>query len=128
MATVRIHIDDEPIDVEAGTNLLIALLDAGHALPHPCFHPALSAPASCRLCLVALEGPDSTRLITACNRNVELFQIRGRKGCLGSAQRHSIARRLIGQSSIVRGLHQSNVPHFPAQFWNLNLDDGAGKQ
>lgn len=71
MATVRIHIDDEPIDVEAGTNLLIALLDAGHALPHPCFHPALSAPASCRLCLVALEGPDSTQLITACNRNVD---------------------------------------------------------
>ena len=79
MATVRIHIDDEPIDVEAGTNLLIALLDAGHALPHPCFHPALSAPASCRLCLVALEGPDSTRLITACNRNVDDGQRGGRE-------------------------------------------------
>ena len=70
MATIRIHVDDEPVDVEAGTNLLMALLDAGHALPHPCFHPALSAPASCRMCLVALEDSDEPRLITACNRNV----------------------------------------------------------
>ena len=77
MATVRIYIDDEPVDVEAGTNLLAALLEAGHALPHPCHHPALSSPASCRLCLVALAEPSGpgqpaeSRMVTACNRTVE---------------------------------------------------------
>ena len=70
MTTVRIHIDVEAVEVEAGTNLLMALLDAGHAVPHPCFHPSLSAPASCRMCLAAEEGPDGLRLITTCNRTV----------------------------------------------------------
>ena len=70
MTTVRIHIDGEGVEVEAGTNLLMALLDAGHAVPHPCFHPSLSAPASCRMCLAAEEGPDGLRLITTCNRTV----------------------------------------------------------
>ena len=70
MATVRIHIDGEPVDVDAGTNLLMALLDAGHATAHPCFHPSLSAPASCRMCLAAEEVGDGLRLITTCNRTV----------------------------------------------------------
>jgi NADH-quinone oxidoreductase subunit G len=71
MTVIRIHIDGASVDIEAGSNLLTALLEAGYALPHPCFHPALSAPASCRMCLVALEGPSGPRLITTCNRSVD---------------------------------------------------------
>jgi NADH-quinone oxidoreductase subunit G len=82
MATVRIHIDGEPVDVEAGTNLLMALLGAGHAVAHPCFHPSLSAPASCRMCLAAEEGTDGERLITTCNRSVQ----QGQRLSLQSAQ------------------------------------------
>ncbi len=36
--------------------ILQACLDAGQALPHYCYHPGLSIPASCRICLVEVEG------------------------------------------------------------------------
>ncbi|HCL31108.1 MAG TPA: hypothetical protein DIC52_22105 [Candidatus Latescibacteria bacterium] len=71
MATICIHVDGKPVEVETGTNLLTALLNAGHALPHPCFHPSLSAPATCRLCVAAVQSSThGPQLITTCNRTV----------------------------------------------------------
>ena len=70
MAIVTIHVDGEAVEAREGANLLTTLLSAGRALPHPCFHPALSAPASCRLCAASLEGPGGRELITACNHRV----------------------------------------------------------
>ena len=70
MANVTIHVDGETVEAQEGANLLAALLSAGRWLPHPCFHPALSTPASCRLCVAALEGPEGRELITACNQKV----------------------------------------------------------
>ena len=70
MAAATIHVDGEAVEAPEGANLLTTLLAAGRWLPHPCFHPALSAPASCRLCVTALDGPRGRELITACNREV----------------------------------------------------------
>ncbi len=70
MAIVTIHVDGEAVEAREGANLLTTLLSAGRPLPHPCFHPALSAPASCRLCLASLEGPGGPELITTCNHRV----------------------------------------------------------
>ena len=36
--------------------VLQACQDAGISLPHYCYHPGLSIPASCRICLVEVEG------------------------------------------------------------------------
>ena len=36
--------------------ILQACLDAGMPIPHYCYHPGLSIPASCRICLVEVEG------------------------------------------------------------------------
>ena len=71
MATIRIQVDGQPVDVPEGGNLLRALLAAGHAMPHPCYHPSLSSPASCRLCVAAIDGPDGRELVTTCNRTVQ---------------------------------------------------------
>ena len=50
-----IIIDGKEITVEKGTNVLRAALDNGIEIPHYCYHPALSAPAGCRLCVARVE-------------------------------------------------------------------------
>lgn len=70
MAAVTIRVDGREVEAQEGANLLTTLLSAGRWLPHPCFHPALSAPASCRLCVASLEGPGGPELITPCNHAV----------------------------------------------------------
>ncbi len=55
-ATVTLTIDDREVTVPKGTSLLEAAALQGTALPHYCYHPGLSAPAQCRICLVEVEG------------------------------------------------------------------------
>ena len=56
MSTVTLTIDGRQVTVPAGTTLLHAAEEIGVQVPHYCYHPALSAPAQCRLCLVDVEG------------------------------------------------------------------------
>jgi NADH-quinone oxidoreductase subunit G len=48
--------------------VLQACLDAGHVLPHYCYHQGLSIPASCRICLVEVEG--IPKLVPSCQTPV----------------------------------------------------------
>ncbi len=55
----KVTINDTEIEVEKGTTILKAAAQAGYEVPHFCYHPALSIPANCRMCLVEVEGaPD----------------------------------------------------------------------
>ena len=55
----KVTINDTEIEVEKGTSILKAAAQAGYEVPHFCYHPALSIPANCRMCLVEVEGaPD----------------------------------------------------------------------
>ena len=56
MSTVTLTIDGRQVTVPEGTSLLHAAQEIGVEVPHYCYHPALSAPAQCRLCLVDVEG------------------------------------------------------------------------
>ena len=56
MSTVTLTIDGRRVTVPEGTSLLHAAEEIGVEVPHYCYHPALSAPAQCRLCLVDVEG------------------------------------------------------------------------
>ena len=56
MSTVTLTIDGRRVTVPEGTSLLRAAEEIGVEVPHYCYHPALSAPAQCRLCLVDVEG------------------------------------------------------------------------
>jgi NADH-quinone oxidoreductase subunit G len=53
--TVHITIDGMELDVPKGTRILDAAAMAGADVPHYCYHPGLTAPAQCRMCLVEIE-------------------------------------------------------------------------
>lgn len=52
----QVTINGEEIEVEKGTTILQAAAQLGYDIPHFCYHPALSIPANCRMCLVEVEG------------------------------------------------------------------------
>jgi NADH-quinone oxidoreductase subunit G len=54
--TVGCTIDGVDIRVPTGTRILDAAARTGIDIPHYCYHPGLSAPAQCRMCLVEVEG------------------------------------------------------------------------
>jgi NADH-quinone oxidoreductase subunit G len=54
--TVTLTIDGQEVSVPRGATLLQAAEAMGTRVPHYCYHPGLSAPAQCRLCLVEVEG------------------------------------------------------------------------
>ncbi|GBD03532.1 NADH-quinone oxidoreductase subunit G [bacterium HR19] len=51
-----LKIDGKEVEVEKGTNLVLAALKAGVYIPHYCYHPLLPVVAQCRMCLVKIEG------------------------------------------------------------------------
>ena len=53
---VNLTIDDKPVSVPKGTNVLEAAKTAGIDISHLCYHPGLSSPAVCRQCLVEVAG------------------------------------------------------------------------
>lgn len=65
MTEVNLTIDGKKVTVPEGTNLIEAARMHGAEIPHYCYHPALSAPANCRMCLVDVEK--SRKPVTACN-------------------------------------------------------------
>jgi NADH-quinone oxidoreductase subunit G len=64
----HITVDGKRIECKDRQMLLQACLDAGEALPHYCYHPGLSIPASCRICLVEVEG--LPKLVPSCQTPV----------------------------------------------------------
>jgi NADH-quinone oxidoreductase subunit G len=54
--TVTLTIDGQEVTVPKGTMILHAAESLGIKIPHYCYHPGLSSPAMCRLCIVEVEG------------------------------------------------------------------------
>lgn len=48
-------INGREVTVPRGTSVIRAAAAVGVNIPHFCYHPALSAPANCRMCLVEIE-------------------------------------------------------------------------
>jgi NADH-quinone oxidoreductase subunit G len=54
----KLIIDNIPVEVPPGTNVLEAARSVGITIPHFCYHPALAIASACRLCAVKLlDGP-----------------------------------------------------------------------
>ena len=66
---ITVTIDDVPVTVPEGTNLVEATLAAGIQIPTYCYHPGLSVVGQCRICFVEIEG--LPRLVTACSTPVQ---------------------------------------------------------
>jgi NADH-quinone oxidoreductase subunit G len=64
----KITVDGRTIECKDRQMVLQACVDAGIFLPHYCYHPGLSIPASCRICLVEVEGVP--KLVPSCQTPV----------------------------------------------------------
>jgi NADH-quinone oxidoreductase subunit G len=64
----KITVDGKIIDAKPGQMVLQACNDAGINLPQYCYHPGLSIVASCRICLVEVEG--IPKLVPSCQTPV----------------------------------------------------------
>src|SRR5882724_9626768 len=64
----KITVDGKTIDAKDRQMILQACNDAGVAIPQYCYHPGLSIPASCRICLVEVEG--IPKLVPSCQTPV----------------------------------------------------------
>jgi formate dehydrogenase major subunit len=60
----ELQLNGRTIAFEAGASILDVARLAGESVPTLCWYPELSSPASCRLCLVELEG--AAKLVPAC--------------------------------------------------------------
>ncbi|MFW6053418.1 MAG: 2Fe-2S iron-sulfur cluster-binding protein, partial [Persicimonas sp.] len=60
----KVTVNGTEIEVDKGTTILQAAAQAGYEVPHFCYHPALSIPANCRMCLVEVE--DNPKLQPGC--------------------------------------------------------------
>jgi NADH-quinone oxidoreductase subunit G len=67
--TVHCTVNGVHLDVPKGTRMIDAAARAGVDVPHYCYHPGLSAPAQCRMCLVEVEGVP--KLLPACTSVVQ---------------------------------------------------------
>ena len=63
-----ITVDGKKIQAKDRQMILQACLDNGIEIPHYCYHPGLSIVASCRICLVEVEG--IPKLVPACQTPV----------------------------------------------------------
>ena len=52
---LKVTIDDKAIEVQNGTTIIEAAKKVGIFIPHYCYHPGLSIPGNCRICLVEVE-------------------------------------------------------------------------
>jgi len=65
---INLTIDQEPIQVPAGTTVLKAAEKLGIHIPRLCYHPNLSLEGACRVCVVQVEG--FNHFLTACGQEV----------------------------------------------------------
>jgi len=54
---VNVQIDGQWRQFPKGTKLIEACMQSGSFVPHYCYHPALSTPGNCRMCLLEVGGP-----------------------------------------------------------------------
>jgi NADH-quinone oxidoreductase subunit G len=66
---VKVTIDGNEIEVPGGTTILAAAERVGAVIPRYCYHPGLSAPAVCRMCLVEVEG--APKPLASCVQTVQ---------------------------------------------------------
>lgn len=65
---ISVKIDDREVRVRKESTILEAARKAGIWIPTLCYHPALPASGSCRICTVELVRADGrSRMVTACN-------------------------------------------------------------
>lgn len=63
-----IKINEQELEVQSGVTILEAAKQIGVEIPHYCYHPGMSIVASCRMCLVKVQG--MPKLTPACSTRI----------------------------------------------------------
>jgi len=94
MKMVNLKIDGKEVEIEEGKTILEAAKKAGIRIPTLCYHEKLLPIASCRVCLVEVEGFEKP--VTACNTLVqEGMSVRTQSPLLIKLRRESLKLILI---------------------------------
>ncbi|MCC6422151.1 MAG: (2Fe-2S)-binding protein [Phycisphaerales bacterium] len=88
-----ITVDGRRIECRERQMVLQACLDAGVELPYYCYHPGLSIPASCRICLVEIEG--IPKLVPSCQTPVREGMIVHSTSPKAAANRKAVMEYLL---------------------------------
>lgn len=67
---VSFTLNDEKLEVEEGTTILEAALDADVKIPNLCYHEEVSPYGACRLCLVEVNQNGNSSLKTSCQTTI----------------------------------------------------------
>jgi NADH-quinone oxidoreductase subunit G len=69
---IEIFIDGDRVEAKEGQTVMQAARASGHVIPFFCWHPELSVPGNCRICMVEIEGDGTAQgwLDIACNMPV----------------------------------------------------------
>ena len=89
----KITVDGKTIEAKERQMILQACNDAGIAIPQYCYHPGLSIPASCRICLVEVEG--IPKLVPACQTPVRDGMVVFAKSSKAIANQKSVMEYLL---------------------------------
>lgn len=85
---VSLTINGHEVTVPKGTTILQAAETLGTRVPHYCYHPGLSRPAQCRLCLVEVEG--MPKMLPSCVTTVMPGQIVHTESAKAQEQRQGV--------------------------------------
>ena len=138
MSKITLTIDDQVVEVEAGTTILEAARQVGISIPTLCYHPDLSLHGSCRVCVV--EDMNTHRLLASCvapandgmkistrsaaarkarKMNVELLLANHPNDCLGCDRSGSCELQDLTYNL---GITRESVERFDGEKRNLELD------
>ena len=53
---IEFFIDDVPVQARKGQTVMQAAVESGISIPFFCWHPQLSTPGNCRICMVEVEA------------------------------------------------------------------------
>lgn len=67
---IEFFIDDIPVQAEKGQTVMQAAVAAGIKIPFFCWHPQLSVPGNCRICMVEVEAEGGAWFDISCNMPV----------------------------------------------------------
>ncbi|MBI5624788.1 MAG: (2Fe-2S)-binding protein [Elusimicrobia bacterium] len=93
----KITLNGRPVEAADGTLLIDVAKQAGVAIPHYCYHPALGNPGNCRMCLVEIKG--APKLMPSC-------RVRVADGMVVSTESPAVAAAQSGELE----LHLVNHP------------------
>src|SRR6186997_220177 len=67
---IEFFIDGTPVEAEKGQTVMQAAVAAGITIPFFCWHPHLSVPGNCRICMVEVEAEGGGWFDISCNMPV----------------------------------------------------------